>query len=323
MHVNPAIAALRTDRGPQRHAQSSMLEAIEEWKKEPGAGELLSELQQFGQGAPLEACPQLEAVFTAQGEGERLMGLLSRHYCAALAANPFGHPPFRSAFDGRSSSLLLASSGPAQLMIQSREPGEYSQESYVLCDSVRYDAVLAGSASARILRKTNPELSHSVVAEEPLELGAGDRLALDLSSEVLITEQVRSRFVVLRLLRSAQNPEPGREFSLLDGSLRSQIAGNLATSRQEAIVALLGRMGRADSAPAIAALALGEDADTSLRWQAVRECLALDTETGFRTLMKIARRSDDALAGSAGALRAKLLEAHPQLLQLEERPCPA
>ena len=124
------------------------------------------------------------------------------------------------------------------------------------------------------------------------------------------------------LLRAAADPRPGREYCAASGKLLHQSAGAIATSRQEATVALLGRMGRTDAAPAMAMLATGEG-DMSLRWQALREALALDSATGFAALCTIARRGDDALAGQAGALRAQLLETYPELAQLEDKQCPA
>jgi hypothetical protein len=57
-----------------------------------------------------------------------------------------------------------------------------------------------------------------------------------------------------------------------------------------------------------------------LRWQAVRECLALDTARGFALLSRIAADPADDLSTSAGALRAQLVETYPQL---ESGPCPA
>ena len=88
------------------------------------------------------------------------------------------------------------------------------------------------------------------------------------------------------------------------------------------MAALLGRMGRADAAPVLAELALQQGED-SLRWQALRECLALDTAQGFAALLSLARNADDPLCAEAGALRVQLVEAHPQLLQLETMQCPA
>lgn len=281
-----------------------------------------AELEAYGTGAPIEACPVLEAMFTGSGEAERLMQLMSKHYCRAIADNPIGHPPFRQGFDGVSTSILLARTGQAQLMIQAREPGAMENPGYIFCDATRFDAVLAGAADARIVRISERGDQAARFSEETLSLHPGHRFALDLSSETMVVDAVQSRLVVLRLLRTAEEPEPGREYDAVSGNLLHQSAGRIGTSRREAIIALLGRMGRADAAPEFARIARCEG-DLSLRWQAMREALALDAAHGFCALAEVARRSDDPLAGQAGALRAQLLETHPQLAQLEAAQCPA
>ena len=324
MDVHPFIAALRSDRAPQRQAQSAMEAARTAWRAEPGAAQMMAELERYGNGASLTDCPQLDAVFTGQGEAERLMALLSRHYCAALAANPIGHPPFRHGFNGSAGTILLARSGRAQIMLQSREPGDFRQASYKYTDATRFDAVLAGAGEARIVRARPAagEGERMDFTEEAVPLAAGGRFAFDCASEAFVTDSVTSRVVMLRLLRANAAPAPSREYAAATGELLLQSAATIATSRQEAIIALLGRMGRKDAVPEIARTALGEG-DPSLRWQALRECLALDTKAGFTALLALARRSDDPLAAHAGALRAQLLETHPQLAELEARQCPA
>jgi len=322
MKISPFIAALRTDRGPQRQAQAAMDAARAAWRAEPGASQLMDELGQFGDGAPLEACPVLEAAFTQDGESERLMALLSQHYCAALFDNPIGHPPFRHGFNGVAGSILLARSGRAQLLIQSREPGETSGSIYTFSDAERFDAVLAGEAEARVVRVRPAGDSAMNFEAENLSLRGAERLALDLQSETLVVDRVTRRLVVLRLVRAAPEPQPGRQYDAATGALVSQTAGTIATSRQEAIIALLGRMDRKDAAPLMARTALDEG-DASLRWQALRECLALDSEEGFGALLRIARRADDPLAAPAGALRAQLLETNPQFARLETAQCRA
>lgn len=316
MQVHPDIAALRSDRAPQRAAQMEIQGAKDAWALEPGARELLADLQAYGSGAPFESCAMLEAVFTGQGDAERLMNALSRHYCNALAANRIGHPPFRIGFDGTASSILLARSGRAQLMLQAREPGATDNASHVFSDATRFDAVLGGKADARIVRKVSDDGAQARLAEEGLRLQPGQRYAFDLSSEALVVDRVAQRLVVLRLMRVADEPNPSREFCATSGRLLHQSAATIAISRQETIVALLGRMGRADAAPAIADLARTSK-DLSLRWQAVRETLALDSAAGFSLLCELALSADDPLAREAGALRAQLLETHPELAQLE------
>ena len=322
MDVHPFIAALRSDRAPQRQAQAAMDAAREAWRAEPGADAMMKDLGRFGDGVPLEACQTLEAVFAETGEAERVTRLLSRHYCAAITANPIGHPPFRHGYDGTASTMLLARAGRAQLMIQAIEPGPRENSGYLFSDAVRFDAVIAGEAEARIVRSLRPHTDVMNFSQERMALRGGERIALDLQSETLAVDSVARRLVILRLIRAAAEPQPMREYDARSGKLLMQSAGTIATSRQEAIIALLGRMGRSDAAPEMARTALG-DGDVSLRWQALRECLALDSEEGFCALARLARRADDPLAASAGALRAQLLETHPQLAQLEADQCPA
>lgn len=322
MQVHPDIAALRSDRAPQCEAQTAILLAGEASKADPAMAALHAELEVYGEGAPLETCPVLEAMFTEQGEAERLMQLLSGHYCRAIGENPFGHPPFRNGFDGMSTSILLARTGRAQLLLQSREPGTMDNPGYVFCDATRLDAVIGGTAEARLVRIVDRNEKAATFIEEPLSLKSGHRLAVDLSTETLAIDTVQTRVVILRLLRTAEEPQTGREYDAGTGRLLHQSAGRIGTSRREAIVALLGRMGRTDAAPDIARLAI-EQGDLSLRWQAMREALSLDTALGFRALCIVARRGDDPLARQAGALRAQLLETYPALAQLEADQCPA
>ena len=110
-----------------------------------------------------------------------------------------------------------------------------------------------------------------------------------------------------------------REFNLADGSLAHQATGNARESRFELAAALLGRMGRCDAAPLLAAMA-EEQGGNSLRWQALKESLGLDTAHGFAALNRIAERPHDPLAAPALALRAQLLKTYPQLAGAQ--PCP-
>lgn len=88
------------------------------------------------------------------------------------------------------------------------------------------------------------------------------------------------------------------------------------------MLALLGRMERTDAAPEMAALAREKGRD-ALRWQALRESLALDTAEGFAALVDVSRDQNDPLCATADALRAQLVAQYPQLLELERKLCPA
>lgn len=321
MRIDPAIAAMRRDPALQRRAQAALIAAGDEWRERPAVAALHADLARFAAGEPIEACPALDALFTGGGAASELVDGVCRRMTAVLEREPFGQPPFRHGFDGEVSTLLLARSGRAHLVLQAREPGHWTHPTAAFSDALRYEAVLAGEARARVIR-----LEHSPdgagFSSENFALGPGTRLALDLSCEALQVMAVGHRLVMLRVHRFDSRPRPSREYALADGKLLHRAAGDMRTSRHEMMVALLGRMERREAAPEMAAMAC-EAGDDSLRWQALRECLALDTAAGFRALGQVARRSGDPLAAPAGALRAQLVEAHPELLALEDEPCRA
>ena len=145
----------------------------------------------------------------------------------------------------------------------------------------------------------------------------------------MLLRRIAGSLVSLKLQRRAAGCGETREYDLADGTLVHQAAGTARDSRLELAATLLGRMGRSDAAPALADLAT-EPGSASLRWQALRECLGLDTATGFAALCRIAADAADPLAAPAGALRARLVEQHPQLATLQSvrtgpgaSPCPA
>lgn len=317
MRIDPAIKALQADCHLQRQPQAAMIATADAWRARPEVSLAIAELQRFGEGAPLEGCPTLEAMFTGPDAAGDFAASLRRDFVEVLEREPFGQPAMRHGFDGSTSTLLLARSGRAQLILHAREPGGCTFDAASFSDALRYDAVLGGEAQARIVRRTlGPEAKKRPFHEEAIALKSGVRLALDLGSEALQVVSIARRLVTLRLHRFAAKLGPTREYRLCDGALLQQAAGDIRTSRHEMMLALLGRMEVAEAAPLMAEIAL-EDGDSSFRWQALRECLALETATGFRTLTALAQRLDDPLASPAGALRAQLVEAHPQLLSVE------
>jgi hypothetical protein len=318
MRVDPAIAAMRGDRTPQRGAQAAMIAACEAWRAEARVAPIFEDLERYGSGAMLAECPGLARLFGQGEEAAQFAGRFSAVYSAALAGEPFGQVPFRHNFDGALSTLLLARTGAAQLTLTALEPGDYETASVTFSDADRHDAIIAGTAQGRAT-ECSPDgaLVHREVRLEP-----GRRLALDLSREAVFVGRVERRLVTLRLHRTASAPGPMREYALADGALLQQAAGAIGHSRHEMMLALLGRMKRREAAPLMAEMA-AEAGPDSLRWEALREALALDTAQGFVALCRVARSALDPLAAPAGALRAQLIEAHPQLRVLEEAQCRA
>ena len=248
-------------------------------------------------------CPALAGLFDAGGAAARFPGRFCAVFALALRRERFGQLPFRHNFDGALSTLLLARVGTAQLTLTAQESGEYEAASVVLSDAVRHDAVIAGAAHARVTRRA----ADGALVHRETRVEAGSRHTLDLAGEALFVRHVERRLVTLRLQRTAAAPGAAREYALADGALIQQAAGAMRDSRHEMMLALLGRMKRREAAPLMAAIA-GEQRPDSLRWEALREALALDTAQGFAALCRVARAPLDPLAAPAGALRAQLIE---------------
>jgi hypothetical protein len=316
MRVDPAIAVLRRARAPQLHVQAAMYAVRDAWRRGARVAPVLEAFEAYGAGAPLTGCQALAELFSEGEAAERLIAGLCAALSGALAGEPFGQVPFRHAFDGSLSTLLLARSGTARLSLLAQEPGSYESASVLFSDAERHETVIAGKAAGRLTAR----LPDGALEHQRLALAAGARTALDLSQRALLVETVERRLVRLRLDRAAPSTGPVREYALADGRLLRQSSGDVRQSRQEMMLSLLGRMNRTEAAPLIAAIA-GEDGPDALRWQALREALALDTASGFAALGRIARSPLDPLAAPAGVLRAQLVEAHPELLTFEQSLC--
>jgi hypothetical protein len=74
-------------------------------------------------------------------------------------------------------------------------------------------------------------------------------------------------------------------------------------------------MERMDAVPVM--VETTHDGSDHLRWQAVRECIALDTAAGLAALRAIAANPADSLHAPASALRERLHASHPELAALE------
>lgn len=158
------------------------------------------------------------------------------------------------------------------------------------------------------------------IEPRPRTLIPGDVLSRDALSEALQYSSISGTLVTLDLNCRDRRAVVAREVALADGAPLRQSACDPRDSRHELMAALLGQMARTDAAPALAALAR-TDAPAPLRWQVLREALALDTRAGFAALGAVADRPGDPLARAAHDLRAQLQAAHPQLRELAA--CPA
>ncbi len=321
MEIHPALQALRSDDAPQRRAQGRLYAELEAWRAEAGIAGLEAELATLASGMALETLPGLSALFAPEDPSAAALadGFVAR-FCAGVERDPLGQVPLRHQLDDVTAAAMLARSGDAALLLCAVDglalARQHAPLSVSFAPSQTFERVLAGSA--RISRVSLSGDADLIQADERLAPGMVSRR--DGAREALVLRSVTGTLVTLKLHLRAKAGAVTREYRLADGALLHQAAANPRDSRLELAAALLGRMGRRDAAPVLAAMA-GEAGEAGLRWQALKECLGLDTAAGFAALCAIAARADDPLAAPAGALRAQLIETYPALAGIA--PCPA
>jgi hypothetical protein len=321
---NPELRALRRDDSPQCIAQAALIQAMDDWRARPGIAALQAELDAFSAGAELEHCPALAALFTPGSSAARdLAADFSAMTCGSLAASPLGHVPLRHFTDGVTSTVLIARAVNVTLSLVAIDGDGLGLRPESATASFgpnhTWEHVLGGSAGVELVECQPIGPRQARLVRREAEIAAGSIQFRDGQRDARLLRRIDGALVTLRLQRRRANADVTREYDLASGALLHQAAGNPRDSRLELMVALLGRMGRRDAAQPMAELATS-DAGSALRWQALRECLALDTQVGFIALGAIAARAEDALSGPAGALRAQLIEAHPQLQEVEQCP---
>lgn len=324
MLIHPEIEALRSDDAPQRRAQAALGAALERWRGAPLARTAEAELAQWGKGAALEDLPLLAALFAQGDAAETFVAGLVASILAELARDPLGQSPLRHYLDDAVASVTVLRCGSTVLSLQAIDGlalgrgGEVQSVRFVPCET--WEKVLVGSAVAERATIAGVRPGGVDLDRNRRDLAPGQVVHRIGQNEAVLLRTVPGTLVSLKLQRRTSCSDVTREYGLEDGALLHQSAGTPRDSRLELTAALLGRMGRGDAAPLLAAMA-EERGNASLRWQVLRECLALDTAQGVATLCRIARNEADPLAAHAGALRAQLIESHPQLSGIE--PCPA
>ncbi len=325
MRIDPVLRALRSDDAPQRKAQAALESVRNTWLESEPIRRVLAELERYGGGAPLADCPSLDTMVAEPAEAISQLRPLIEGMTGAMARHPIGQVPFRHQYNGGIAVIQLAERGRASLSIVTYEEAPQTRtpqaQSVCFADGERHECYLAGAAEARLLEVIEERPDSAVLDSEMRILCAGETLSLTGQRKTKLVQRIHGRLTMLRLGRTAETPGPSREYRLSDGALLHRASGDRGESRDEMMMALLGQMGRQDAVPAIAAIT--QDGSEHLRWQAVRECLALNSAAGFSALCALAADQEDCLSHPAGVLRAQLTEAHPQLAELEKSKCPA
>lgn len=320
---NPELRRLRHNVFRQREMSDAMASARVAWSARPDVFQVLEDLGHFGTGAHLAQLPSLSRLFAEPGAAA---ALAQGWVCAvgnALAREPLAQPGFRHQASRGATVMLLSKRGDAELALVCYDgangPGLGPVTSGFFAPVERHEAFLAGSARLLLVRRDDPVVGPDSFLFERLDVREGAILSQTGSRVTKAFEHIEGRLVVLRLSRPDAAGGPVQEYRLADGALIHQSSSNKHESCQEMMMAVLGRMGRVDAVPAMERLA--RSGNEHLRWQALRHCLALSPAKGFRSLAQIACSAGDPLAIPAGALRAQLVEAYPELAKQESEPC--
>lgn len=326
MLIRPELQALRRDDAPQRRAQARLGDALARWRQTALAAAAEAELARFAGGSTLDDLPVLSVLFAAGDDAAlRFCAELAGALLAELAREPLGQSPLRHNTDDTLTTLSIFRQGCATLSLQAIDGQGLARRAPAIAASFipgeTWEHVLAGTAEIdTVTLSAIRPCGGASLALRPARIAAGDVSRRVGQREAIVVRRVPASLVTLKLQRRSCGGEVTREYALSDGALLHQAAGNPRDSRLELAAALLGQMGRRDAAPLLAAMA-EEQGSASLRWQVLRESLALDSGEGFAALSRIARRSDDPLAHAAGSLRAQLIETYPAFARVE--PCPS
>lgn len=323
MLVDPRIAGLRADDGMQQVMRQAATRAVRRCRSDEAVRSVLAALDRYAAGDGLADCPALADALAS----ERAARAFLRPYIAQLSALQRRFPLVELSMRHQSArgyhSLELAGRGQVTLGLAVHECAPEAGRCDVAAfpDAERHELVIGGKAEVELLEIRSENGSHARIGRTAKRVASGARMILAGHRQARILRHVHRPLVMLRLVRTAARPLPTRQFAISTGKLLHRAHGDRSESRQELMFALLGRMRRADAAPALAQATLA--GSPHLRWQALRECLALDSALGLVALERMAADRADPLFGPASSLRAQLAAAYPQLDRKGHALCPA
>ena len=313
MFVRDELKALRGDDREARTHRVAMEEALEDCRREPRLAAVLEELLRYGEGGDFAHCPALVALFEHTGAARDLLRPLIGRLTALHRAYPLAQLAFRHRSQAGAHVLQIAARGHAtlSLVLQDQDAGaEHIIATFA--DADQREVVLTGKANACLFEIVAEERDRVILNSVRTELQSGARMKCTGPRQSRLIKPSHDSLLTLRLARTAGRPRPTRRIDVRSGRIVHRASGNAADSRAELAMLLLGRMGRDDALPVLATRT--RTGDAQLRWQALRQCLALDAATGLPLLERIAKDHADPLCQAARALLAQLQRERPSLL---------
>lgn len=218
---------------------------------------------------------------------------------ALCAADAFARPPLRIFSGSALSGLILAEVAPITLSLMirpfnqpaPRDPSVIFSPGHGLTQIVRSGGAAIRRYRVRLSEEERAGKFRQATAA-PLEdlgqapLADGDQIRIDQQSESFNLIPGDSDLVMLQLFVHAASRVPMREYDPATGRLIRAAAAGRATSFRQMGLAVLRAFGRTDAAPLFAA-ALDDD-DFAMRWQVMRELVALAPQSALPHLSAMA-----------------------------------
>lgn len=314
MIIHPAIAALRADPGSQRRRQLAMQQAAQQWRSDDSVQKLQREIGAYEAGFALEDCPTLRRLLYDSASARDFTARWCSQTLAHVSQMPLAEVPFSHRQSGGYSTVRLLTYGSATLSLSAyeRRVEPVQAQAALFVDREMVELVLRGKG-----RGTFHKLGEgNKISTEARVWETGD-LITTRANEARQFADVSGSMLVLQLTRSPENPAPTREIRLCDGALVKRASGNKASSRDMLALGVLGALGHAPAVDVMEQTASDRSRETDLRWEAVRQLLALETLRGFSLLSSLAQIADDPIATPSAKLRNQLVKAYPQLAEKE------
>lgn len=322
MHVHPEIAALRGDKPMQRRILSRMQAARAEWLNRPEVEALRRDMEQYGAGGELGQCRSLAQAISDPDKGLQLVDGWRRILVAALKEEPLGEQPYDYRCSAGFSRIQLLRVGRATLSVVAYERREESAttvpQSVLFEDNESHELALAGSAQTSLHQlEETPGGAHILKSRSTNWKAGGSIVCRDASASRQVLK-VNGALLVLQLSRPPERPKPSREVRLSDGKVIQTASGNKAASQRLMALAVLGASGHDFAIGAMTERALDPSEDTDVRWEAVRQALAMDVQQGMALLSRLGVGEEGDLQRAAIDLERRLLATRPDLAHFLE-----
>lgn len=308
MHVHPDVARLRSAPAPQPGYDA----ALSAWRALPGVAAAIAALARFEAGEQLGALPALARIVCDAAAARAFAGGLITPLIAALRAEPLAQLPLGHSAAPGMARLRLASHGRTGLTLTVfAQRARAVPPTALFEDCTAYEMVVAGTGEALVHRLDQGRLTTVEVACEP-----GTPITRTGPQDARQIISVTRPLLLLQLTQAAAYPAPSREIALADARVIMAISGCKRTSQQMMALGVLGALAHRPALTEMERLARDLAAQRDLRWEALRQVLALDAARGLALIGAVAGDRADMLAVPAAALHQQLLAARPDLASL-------